>query len=569
MRRIRRHARAFITTALTLALLTLAGCGGPAIAPGSTLVLTLEGDYAEGADAPLLARFLGAGEQSLLGLYSALRKAELDPRIVRVVVRVRGLGIGWGKAQEVRAAIARVKAAGKDTVAVLETEGFGAGGYYVASAAERVVATPASRSPLLGLAAEHLFFAGTFEKLGVMVEYERAGDYKSAVEPFTAEKMSDASREMTNALLDSTEAAFANDVAAARGLEPAAVRALVDEAPSSAQELLAAKLVDEIAYYEDVVEDARVVEQQDWAAVDVESLGVEPQATFALISGAGMVITGQGDITASGTRVMAADTFVDAVHEAVEDADVKALLVRIDSPGGSPLASDLMWRALRDARAAGKPVVVSMSDVAASGGYYVASAADTIVSHPTTLTGSIGVFVIRPSLGGLLQKAGVTVETMQRGARADLLFGSQPLTAGAREVLRKDVEGVYEQFVARVAEGRGLEPDAVKKVGGGRVWTGAQALEIGLVDELGGLYEAAVAAKKAVGIAPEAPVSLKTFPAQKTLAQQIGELLFGARAASAGPLDALPRELRDLHTLLTALPVGAPLLVSPSVVVLH
>jgi len=568
MRRLRRHTALLGIAAL--ALLALVGCGrGPSIAPGSTLVLTLEGDYAEGADSPLLARLLGAGDQSLLGLYSAFRKAELDPRIARVVVRVRGLGIGWGKAQELRAALVRVNEAGKETVAVLETEGFGAGGYYVACAAKRVVATPASRSPLLGLAAEHLFFAGLFEKLGVMVEYERAGDYKSAVEPFTAEKMSAASREMSNALLDSTEATFASDVAAARGLEPAAVRALVDEAPSSAQELLGAKLIDEIAYYEDVVKDATVVEQEDWAAVDVASLGVEPQATFALISGSGMVITGKGDISASGSRVMAADTFVEAVHEAVKDADVKALLVRIDSPGGSPLASDLMWRALRDARAAGKPVVVSMSDVAASGAYYVASAADTIVSHPTTLTGSIGVFVIRPSLGGLLQKVGVTVETMQRGARADLLFGSQPLTEGARQVLRKDVEGVYEQFVARVAEGRGLEPDAVKKVGGGRVWTGAQALEIGLVDELGGLYEAAVAAKRAVGIAADAPVSLKSFPAQKTLAQQIGEMLFGARAQSSAALELLPRELRELHTLATALPVGAPLLVPPSAVVLH
>jgi protease-4 len=235
-----------------------------------------------------------------------------------------------------------------------------------------------------------------------------------------------------------------------------------------------------------------------------------------------------------------------------------------------------MWRALRDARAAGKPVVVTLSDVAASGGYYVASAADTIVSHPTTLTGSIGVFVIRPSLGGLLAKVGVTAETMQRGARADLLFGSRPLTAGAREVLRKDVEGVYEQFVARVAEGRGMEPDAVKKIGGGRVWTGEQALEKGLVDELGGLYEAAVAAKKAVGLKPDAAVALKTFPAQKTLAEQILQLTRGGGAqtqaggaGAASPLAVLPRELRDLHTLATQLPPGAPLLVPPSLVVLR
>ena len=569
MQRIRRFALSLGLAALAAVL--LAGCGGgPSIEPSSTLVLTLEGDYAEGADAPLVARLFGGGAPSLLNIYSAFRKAELDPRITRVVIRVRSLGIGWGKAQELRAAIARVAAAGKETVSIVETEGFGAGGYYVASAAKRVIATPASRSPLLGLAAEHLFFAGLFEKLGVMVEFERAGDFKSAVEPFTSTKMSEASREMTNALLDSTEASFVADVSSARGLEPARVRELIDEAPSSAEELLAAKLIDEVAYYEDVVKDDPIVSQEDWATVDPASLGVETEATLGLITGAGMVITGSGEFGSTGGRVMAADTFVDAVREAVADSEVKALLVRIDSPGGSPLASDLMWRALRDARAAGKPVIVSMSDVAASGGYYVACAADTIVSHPSTLTGSIGVFVIRPSLGGLLEKLGITAETMQRGARADLLFGSQPLSAGARDVLKKDVAGVYEQFVARVAEGRGMEPDAVKKVGGGRVWTGAQALEIGLVDELGGLYEAAVAAKKAIGLKPDAMVALKTFPAQKTLAQQLSQLLRGAQAQSAAsPLDLLPRELRDLHTLATQLPAGTPLLVPPSLVVMH
>jgi protease-4 len=571
MRRPRRP-RVSLAVAL-LAALGLASCGGgPKIERGSTLVLTLEGDYTEGADAPLLARLLGGGAPSLLELYSAFRKAELDPRIARVVVRVRGLGIGWGKAQELRAALARVSAAGKQTLAVLEAEGFGAIPYYVASAAQRVVATPASRSPLLGLASEQLFFAGLFEKLGVMVEYERAGEYKSAVEPFTAEKMSAASREMMNALLDSTEATLVGGVAQARRLAPEQVRALIDAAPSSAEELLAANLIDEVAYYEDVVGAQRVVSQEDWALVDPASLGVKTEATFALIRGAGMVVTGSGEIAATGDSLMAADPFVEAVREAVRDAEVKALLVRIDSPGGSPLASDLMWRALRDARAAGKPVVVSLSDVAASGGYYVASAADTIVSQPTTLTGSIGVFVIRPSLAGLLEKVGVTAETMQRGARADLLFGSQPLTAGARDVLRKDVVGVYEQFVARVAEGRGLDPDAVKKIGGGRVWTGEQALANGLVDELGGLYEAAVAAKRALGLAEDAAIALRTFPAQQTLAEQLLRLTRGGHAqthAASAALALLPRELRALHTLTTHLPVGAPLLVPPSLVTLH
>ena len=565
-----RRTRVVFALALALsAALALGGCNaGPNVARGSTLVVTLEGAYTDGQDLGPLARLLGGGEQSLLSLYSALRKAELDERIERVVLRVRGLGVGWAKAQEMRSAIERLNAAGKKTVAVLEVEGYGVGGYYVASAAEKVVVTPASRSPLLGLAAEHLYFAGLFEKLGVMVEYERAGDYKSAVEPYTSEKMSDATREMTNALLDSTEAAFVADVARARGLDEKRVRELVDEAPSSAEELLAAKLVDRVAHYEDVVKDETVVSAEDWALVEVE--GAQPAATVALIQGVGMVVTGSADITPAGERLMAADTFVKAVHEAAEDADVKALLVRIDSPGGSPLASDLMWRALRDARAAGKPVVVSMSDVAASGGYYVACAADTIVAQPSTLTGSIGVFALRPSLGGLLEKAGVTVETMQRGANADLLFGSQPLSVGARAVLKRDIEGVYEQFVGRVAEGRELEPDAVKRVGGGRVWTGVQAKEHGLVDELGGFYEAAAAVKRAIGVDEDATIALKPFPAPPTLADQLTQLLRGAgTSAAAARLDALPSELRALHTLATELPAGAPLLIAPGVVVLR
>ncbi len=260
--------------AALLAALALVHCGGPKIAPGSTLVLTLEGDYAEGEESPLLARLVGGGEKSLLSLFSLLRKAELDSRIDRVVLRVRGLGIGWGKAQELRAAIERLNTAGKETVAVLEIEGFGAGGYFVASAAKRVVATPASRSPLLGIAAEHLFFGGLFEKIGVAVEYERAGDYKSAVETFAEAKMSEANREMTNALLDSTEAAFVSGVAASRGLPEERVRELVDESPGAPEQLLEAKLIDEVAYFEDVVDGASPVKAEDYEAVTLDALGV-------------------------------------------------------------------------------------------------------------------------------------------------------------------------------------------------------------------------------------------------------------------------------------------------------
>jgi protease-4 len=560
--------------ALSIGLVSLGALSqcsrGPDVPAGSTLSITIEGEYAESDVHPLLARVFGGPKHSLLSLYSALRKAELDPRIARVVLRVRDLEGGWGRAQEIRAAIERVRKAGKPTTAVLEVEGLGSGAYFVASGAERVVANPASRSPLLGFAAEPLFLAGLFEKVGVMVEYERAGDYKSAVEMFANEKMSDANREMTNAILDSTEESFLAGVAKARGIEPKALRALIDAAPGSPKELLDAKLVDQVAYYEDVVKDAHVVEADDYEGVSVESLGVKPVAKIALVQGVGTVRTGESSLSPGGESSLGSDTIVEAIHDAVEDDEIRAILFRVDSPGGSPLAADQIWRAVKDARAAGKPVIASFGDVAASGGYYVACGADTIVAQPTTLTGSIGVFVIRPSLGGLLEKLGIGVERLQRGARADVLFGSQPLSPGARAFLQEDVQGVYEQFVARVAEGRKMAPDAVKKVGGGRVWTGAQAREIGLVDELGGLYEAALAAKEALGLEPTATVALVPYPQPPSLTQQVGELLRGAHARAVDPLDPLlPRELRQLRQVLGELPLGAPVLIPPSLLVVH
>ena len=564
-----RARRSLLGLAIGLVSLgALAQCSrGPDVPQGATLSLTIEGEYSESEVNPLFARVFGGPKHSLLSLYSALRKAELDPRIAGVVVRVRDLGMGWGRAQEIRDALLRVRKAGKHTTAVLEVEGLGSGAYFVASAAERVVANPASRSPLLGFAAEPLFLAGLFEKLGVMVEYERVGDYKSAVEMFANEKMSDANREMTNAILDSTEASFLGAVARERGLPPAALRELLDTAPGSPQELLDAKLVDEIAYYEDVVKDAHVVEGDDYEGVDLASLGVKPVAKIALVQGVGTVHTGESGMSPGGESSLGADTVVEAIHDAVEDDEIRAILFRVDSPGGSPLAADQVWRAVKDARAAGKPVIASFGDVAASGGYYVACGADTIVAQPTTLTGSIGVFVIRPSLGGLLEKLGIGVERLQRGARADVLFGSQPLSPGARAFLQEDVQGVYEQFVSRVAEGRKMTPDAVKKIGGGRVWTGAQAQEIGLVDELGGLYEAALAAKEAIGLEPSAAVALVLYPQAPSLAQQVGELLRGARADALQPL--LPPELRQLRQVMSELPLGAPLLIPPSVLVVR
>jgi protease-4 len=263
---------------------------------------------------------------------------------------------------------------------------------------------------------------------------------------------------------------------------------------------------------------------------------------------------------------MASDTVAEAIHDAAADAKVKAIVLRIDSPGGSPLASDLIWQAIRDARAEGKPVVASLSDVAASGGYYVASAADAIVSQPQTLTGSIGVFVIRPVLAGLFEKLGVTVEPITRGARADLLLSTVPLSAETRAVLRQDVQHTYRRFLARVAEGRSLETSAVDRVARGRVWTGAQAKEVGLVDRLGGVSEAVLAAKEKVGLAADADVLLVQYPPPKPVAQQLLEALQGGVMLQ---LFDWPRAVSEVAGMLRLLPTGTPLLIAPGWIEVH
>ena len=271
-----------------------------------------------------------------------------------------------------------------------------------------------------------------------------------------------------------------------------------------------------------------------------------------------------------GGPVLASETVSEAIDAAAEDPEIRAIIFRIDSPGGSALASDLVWRAVQRAREAGKPVVASFSDVAASGGYYVAAGADRIVAEPGTLTGSIGVFVLRPVLEGLLEKLDVGYAALTRGEHADLLLSARPLSPGARARMRDEVRAVYRLFHERVSAGRDMTTDEVDEVAQGRVWTGAQALEIGLIDALGGLREAAREAKVLAGLDPDADVYLVPYPAPKPLFQQISEAMdVSVRAQLAAALPPLPEGVRRGVELLRALPVGAPVLVPPVLPEVH
>jgi protease-4 len=412
-----------------------------------------------------------------------------------------------------------------------------------------------------------MFLGGLWEIFGIELEVERIGKYKTFADTFTRETMSEAHREMAESLLDSIDAQFIAGIAKGRGLTEDFVRNAIDTAAMTPDEMQALDLIDAARFEDEIVEGlggGPVIEGKDYALVDPASVGFDPVAQFALVYGSGPVVTGRGESSRSGAPVLASETVSRALTEAAEDDAIAAIIFRVDSPGGSALASDVVWRATQLAEQHDKPLIVSFSDVAASGGYYVACGADAIVASPGTITGSIGVVVLRPVLGGLLEKLDIGFETLTRGSHADLALSTVPLSDASRERLRVEVESIYDLFIDRVADGRALAPERVNEIGRGRVWTGAQAAEMGLVDELGGLRTAARRAKIAAGIDPDADVALVPYPRPLPLTAQLGEAMRRIAVSAAPPLP-IPKLARLATEWLASVPSEAPALLPPFV----
>jgi protease-4 len=535
-------------------------------------VLELEGSYVEAPQAPLISRLLGEDRRPFVGLLSRIATAARDDRLSTVVLVIRPLGIGWGKAGELREAIARLRDAGRRTVVLLDMAAFSAAReYYVAAAADEVYIVPGGVVPIVGLAAEYFFLGGLWEKLGIEFEVGKAGRYKSAVEAYAGKGMSDATREMANSLLDSINDAFIDAIVSDRRLTRDEVLATIDRAPMLPAELEQLGLVDG-SFHLDVLLDeigGDVVRQKRYASVLPAEVGFEPVAEVALIYGTGTVVEGRGTTSRSGAPVFASKTVSKAILDAAKDDSIDAIILRIDSPGGSALASEQIWRTLQEARRYEKPIVASFSDLAASGGYYVASGADSIVSAAGTLTGSIGVFALRPVLGGAFEKLGVAVESLTRGRHADFLLATDPLSEGARKRLQDIVLETYRIFLERVAAGRSLSLEAVDAVAQGRVWTGEQALEHGLVDELGGLHTAVSRVRTRLGLDAGADVSLVAFPPPQSLSEEIADILDSRIAAFMQSRIPLPDALHRLEVMLLELPLEGPLMIPPVLVEIH
>ena len=537
---------------------------------GTTLVVEIGGVYVDAPGPNVLARLAGDTTQPLLGLLGTFTRAARDSRIDTVVLRIEPLGVGWGKADEIRAAAVRVREAGKRVVAHLEIQGFMANKeLYIASAADEIFVAPGSAIPLVGLAAEYIHLGGMWEKLGIDFDIAKAGKYKSAVEAYAERTMSESAREMANSLLDDAWARFVSALAEGRNLPVSAVEDAIDRGPVRSQELEALGVIDGEVHLDELLEregEPRL-EASEYAAVDPESIGFAPKASVALIFGVGTVLQGEADASPLSTEtVFASGTVSRSILEAAEDPEIDAILLRIDSPGGSALASEIIWRAIVRAREMGTPVVVSMSDVAASGGYYVASAADAIVADPGTLTGSIGVFAIRPVLRGLFEKLEIGIDSLTRGKHADFLLSSENLSPAALARLETSVLDTYQLFLARVADGRGLSIDAVDAVAQGRVWSGRQAFDAGLVDEVGGLHTAARRAKVEIGLDPDDDVFLIPYPKPPSLSDQLMRALSSASIRAFAPKIEWPEPLGQLVEAVEGLPTGTPALIPPMMI---
>lgn len=548
------------------------------VAPGSTLIVEISGQYPEAAAPGLLERVLGETGETFISLLSVFALAERDDRIETVILHIRQPNIGWGKTAELRDAITRLRDEGRKTIAYLELGSLAINkAYYLATAADEIYVVPGAIMPLVGLSAEYLYFGDMWQKFGIELESSKAGKYKSAVETMTASGMSEASREMSNSLLDEANRRFVSAIAAGRGLETSAVQAIIDEGLVRSADLQSRGLIDGIRHLEQIPEaQQNTIRGRDYRNIDPRSVGFAPEVKLALIYGTGTVVSGNARRSRSGAPVFSSGQFRQALRDASEDPEIQGIVIRLDSGGGSSMASEVIWNAVKEVADSGLPIVASVSDVAASGAYYVASATNAIVISPGALTGSIGVFSLRPTFEGLLEKLGIGVESLQRGRYADFNSTMKPLSDASRDRMELLIREIYELFLERVAVGRNLETDQVDALGQGRVWSAEQALSVGLVDELGGFRDAVSWILRDLGLNENADVAIISYPEPASLANEIADLvqsgtLQGLRAALS-PLNAaeslipLPHGLSALRHWIIDLPLEGPLLI-PSVLI--
>lgn len=517
---LRASGAGLLVAALLMAAAYVALVVRPArIARGSILEIRLAGAIREVPPRLAFERIMGRGFPSLHAVRRALEAAAADPRLSAVTVEIAELQVGLATAQELHDLLAAIHRAGKRVVALLTGGSVSARDYLVACGAGEIVANPDCLVSLLGLAAGSVFLKGALDRLGIQTQTLQWKEYKGAAETFARETMSPALRESLEAIIADWQEILAGAIAESRKLTRERARELINGGFASTRLACESGLVDRAGYAEDIrreldpgdkprrfVQLGRYLHRVEYLARGGK------RARLALIHGLGPVITGEGPT--AGEFLSGAAT-ARSIELAARDKRVRAIVFRVNSPGGSAVGSDLVWRAVREARGRGKPVVVSMGDVAGSGGYYVAMAADAIVAEPSTITGSIGVVYAKFNLGDLLAKLGVRVDYAKSGSVADALSPSRALSEAELSQLDSALGEMYANFTAKAAEGRKLDAQRTEQSARGRIWSGTAARSIGLVDELGGLGRAVEIAREKAGIGAGLAHDLVQYPAAR------------------------------------------------------
>lgn len=519
--------------------------------------LTLNGDFPEGAPA---SGVFGDLQPSLVNTIRRLDSAAEDDDVAAVWLKIEGLAIGRGKLNELRGVVARLRKAKKLVVAELTTADTTA--YLLAASCDRIVMPPSGMLIIPGVRMEILFYKGLLDKLGLKFDAVKMGKYKGAVEPYVNDKMSGPLRESLESIVDDNYQHMIEMICADRNLKDYQVKTFVDRGGFSPKDAKKAGLIDDILYSDQLQENLKkklkakkidVVTNYKRKKINTEFSGFSgmmklaeiilggkkskksvKKPTIAVVYAVGAITEGRSRTDMFGsTSSLGSTTLIAALRKAAEDSDVKAVVLRINSPGGSATASDLIWRETVNLK---KPMIASMGDVAGSGGYYIAMGAKKIYAAPCTLTGSIGVIGGKLVTRGLFDKLGLHTEVISRGANSGAYSSNQPFSPEERKVCISIMEETYHQFVSKAAEGRNMTYDKLQELAQGRVYTGLTAKKLGLVDELGTLEDAIVAAKVAAGLKPDAEVELLMLPEKKTFFQQ----LFGDPTASSDVESLMP-----------------------------
>lgn len=531
----------FLIGATLISILYFEFAQAPSVKPNSFLVIKLQGTIVERSAPDLFSRiFLVSPQLSMYDLWFTFRKAKVDPRIKGIILYLGQLQCDWGKINELRDLIQDFRQSNKPIYAYFEETLDVDKEYYLATACQGIILHPLGTLGINGLGGYVPFFKHTLTKLGIEVEVEHLEEYKTAYNMFTEDKFTPAHQEMLESIYRDIFQRYLTTVAEARKKKTTEMKRLIDHGFYQGEEALKSGLVDHLFYQDELGEflkkqtgkKVNFINYSNYLRVKPSSLGLNKGPRVALVYASGPIHTGESTFQSIGST-----TLTRWFRKIRKDKSIKGVVFRVDSPGGSAVASDIIRREIFLTKKE-KPVVVSMSDVAGSGGYWISLASHRIIAQPQTLTGSIGVISGKINMITLYQKIGVTAEKLTFGRHADIFSTFHRLTLEERQLLKDQISQIYNQFLSLVAEARNKPKEEVQKIAKGRVWTGAQALQLGLVDDLGGLTLALNRVKELAGIPPEREVKLVVFPREISL----WSYLFSRRGITASP--SLIRELQ-------------------------